>query len=157
MTACKISLTACLPIDIQFSGQTACLIIKCIFIIRITDTRIPQDHRWMIAILHHHFTDISQLCPPVTYIPLCAVSHSVNRFGIPFLKKLLNSAKIFLHKRKFSTKISPEYISQELQSLPNRAMIGKTILARYAAGQPLPAHRMVNSNRLTPEKERVRL
>ncbi|MFQ9445129.1 MAG: hypothetical protein ACLR01_10380 [Vescimonas sp.] len=81
----------------------------------------------------------------------------MNRFGIPFLKKLLNSAKIFLHKRKFSTKISPEYISQELQSLPNRAMIGKTILARYAAGQPLPAHRMVNSNRLTPEKERVRL
>ena len=104
-----------------------------------------------------HFPDISHLCPPVTYIPLRTVSHSANRFDIPFLKKLLNSAKICLHKRKFSTKISPEYISQELQSLPNRAMIGKTILARYAAGQPLPAHRMVNSNRLTPEKERVRL
>ena len=44
-----------------------------------------------------------------------------------------------------------------MQSLPNRAMIGKTILARYAAGQPLPAHRMVNSNRLTPGKERVSL
>ena len=27
----------------------------------------------------------------------------------------------------------------------------------YAAGQPLPAHRMVNSNRLMPGKERVRL
>lgn len=57
----------------------------------------------------------------------------------------------------FFNKISSKYISQELQSLPNRAMIGKTILARYAAGQPLPAHRMVNSNRLTPGKERVRL
>ena len=67
MTACKISLTACLPIDIQFSGQTACLIIKCIFIIRITDTRIPQDHRWMIAILHHHFTDISHS----NFLPPC--------------------------------------------------------------------------------------
>ena len=60
-------------------------------------------------------------------------------------------------ERKFSIKISSKYISQELQSLPNRAMIGKTILARYAAGQPLPAHRMVNSNRLMPGKERVRL
>lgn len=77
--------------------------------------------------------------------------------GISFLKKLLNSAKMRLHKRKFSIKISSKYISQELQSLPNRAMIGKTILARYAAGQPLPAHRMVNSNRLTPGKERVSL
>ncbi|MFR3966227.1 MAG: hypothetical protein ACLTYD_08240 [Oscillospiraceae bacterium] len=73
------------------------------------------------------------------------------------MKKLLNSAKMRPHKRKFSIKISSKYISQELQSLPNRAMIGKTILARYAAGQPLPAHRMVNSNRLMPEKERVRL
>ena len=72
-------------------------------------------------------------------------------------EKLLNPAKMRPHKRKFSIKISSKYISQELQSLPNRAMIGKTILARYAAGQPLPAHRMVNSNRLTPGKERVRL
>jgi hypothetical protein len=73
------------------------------------------------------------------------------------LKKLLNSAKMRPHKRIISIKISSKYISQELQSLPNRAMIGKTILARYAAGQPLPAHRMVNSNRLTPGKERVSL
>ena len=102
-----------------------------------------------------HFPDISHLCPPVTHILLRAVSHSANRFGIPFLKKLLNSAKMHPHKRKFSIKISSKYISQELQSLPNRAMIGKTILVRYAAGQPLPAHRMVNSNRLTPGKERV--
>ena len=53
-----------------------------------------------------HFPDISHLCPPVTHISLRAVSHSANWFGIPFLKKLLNSAKMRPHKRKFSIKIS---------------------------------------------------
>lgn len=100
-----------------------------------------------------HFSSLSSCHAHSSF----TASHSANRFGIPFLKKLLNSAKMRPHKRKFSIKISSKYISQELQSLPNRAMIGKTILARYAAGQPLPAHRMVNSNRLTPGKERVSL
>lgn len=87
---------------------------------------------------------------------LCSKSFGESiRYSI--FEKTVKFGKNIPAQEKISAKISPEYISQELQSLPNRAMIGKTILARYAAGQPLPAHRMVNSNRLTPEKERVRL
>lgn len=78
------------------------------------------------------------------------IRYSIFEKTVKFGKNMPAQEKIF--NENF-----PEYISQELQSLPNRAMIGKTILARYAAGQPLPAHRMVNSNRLTPGKERVRL
>ena len=79
-----------------------------------------------------------------------SIRYSIFEKTVKFGKNIPAQEKIFNENL-------PEYISQELQSLPNRAMIGKTILARYAAGQPLPAHRMVNSNRLTPEKERVRL